>query len=200
MAIFKTLHIFDAVDQTAGWQEVWYLDAGNLDEAQTKSLAIATKRVTAVSAGFNLEWIRCSANAQPPTPGVFRQRNANLRRVSLNGSYPGTLTTDADTVWQAARCRFSDATEQIFRPVLMRGLPDTSWSQGNDKILKAFFTQWLPGFVATLVANSAQIMHLVRGNPLRTPTPIARGFFEQISKRDTGRPLFLYRGRATKST
>lgn len=198
MAIFKTTHIFDCRNQTAGWSEVWYLDAANLDEAQTKSLAIAAKRVTAVSAGFVLNWIRASGNAQPGTPGTPRQRNANLRRVQLDGSYPGTTSIDADTVWQAARIRFADATEQIFRVSLLRGLPDVDWSLGDDKILKAFFVQWLPGFSAILSANSAQIMHLVRGNPVRTPTPISKAFFEVISKRDTGRPLFLYRGRRSK--
>lgn len=195
MATFKTTHIFESRNQTAGWSEVWFLTADTLTEAQDKSLAIASKRTTSVSAGFSLNWIRCSQNAQPGVAGQRRQRLANLRRVDLDGSYPGTTNQDADTVWQAARVRFASAGETVFRTTLLRGLPDGSWSLGNDKILKAFFTQWLPGFVAILVANSVQILHIVRGNPVRELVPISRGNFEEISKRDTGRPLFLYRGR-----
>jgi len=198
MATFKTTHIFESRNQTAGWSEVWFLEADTLTEAQTKSLAIASKRVGSVSAGFSLNWIRCSQNAQPGVVGQRRQRLANLRRVDLDGSYPGTTSNDADTVWQAARVRFANDGETVFRVMQMRGLPDTSWSLGNDKILKAFFTQWLPGFVASLVGNSAEILHIIRGNPVRNPVPISRGNFEEISKRDTGRPLFLYRGRRSK--
>lgn len=197
MAIFKVSQFFEAIDQPIGWTEVWFLDAANLADAHIKGAQIASKRTEILSAGFKITFQRASGNAQPGTPGTFRQRNASLTRIGQNGSYDSSAT-NADTAWQAGQVRFQDSSGAIFRVMLMRGLPDDFWQNGDDKKAASAFAAFLPGFTAILIANAAQIMHVQRGNPLRAPTPVAKGLFERLSKRDSGRPSFGFRGRKAK--
>jgi hypothetical protein len=78
---------------------------------------------------------------------------------------------------------------------MFRGVDDGFWAGGNDKLAQAVMAQWLGKFVPALVAAGAVILHRVRPALNINPSLITIGQFQKMTRRATGRPFVLLRGR-----
>ena len=195
--MIKGQMIFVDEVESLGWTETYYLNGNDLSKGLDDMATLATVRAQALSVRRSIGWVRTSSNVPnlpviPPPPP--RQRQACLRRVDIPGSYKAA-TGEPDTAWQAAKIRYSSTDCLVFRTFLMRGLDDSLWSNGDDKIAKAFFKQFLPKWVAALAALPCYILHKNRVGPAINPVVIAKAEYEGMTRRATGRPLFLPRGR-----
>lgn len=197
MANFKVIHFFQNDEQSLGWSEVYYCSAADIVAAQTASLRLAQERVKLLCSPIELKYSRVSGNDQPGTPGTHRQRLASLQSVLLTGSFSPT-TDYPDVSWTAAKVRLQNADGTIFRVQLLRGLPDIFWDQGTDKLAKQNMKVFVKGWKAALVAGNFQIRHIIRGNPVRSYIAIHDAQFEGLTRRATGRPSYLPRGRRSK--
>jgi len=192
---YKVTMMFQDFNQTLGWVENWYVAASGASTALSQATAVAQARCGILCSPNIISYIRISGNLPENATSPPRQRAALLSRVNLQGSYSPT-TNSPDTAWQAAKIRFAESTGFVFRTQLMRGLSDDLWSAGTDKIAQARFNAFLPGFVAALVANNFLLRHKNRAAP-SSPVyfPIASAQYEGLTRRATGRPLLLPRGR-----
>jgi hypothetical protein len=195
MAVVKGIYLFEAFDQAAGWSEVVYFQADTLPAALVAFQAMAQVRVQILASAFTMTHIRISNPVVPPGPGFIRgQRTATLYEVNYPGGYGGAAGSP-DVVWTAAMVRMSDATQTIFRNVMFRGVDDGFWAGGNDKLARAAVTNWLAGYLAILKANAAVILHTQRGLNVKQPALIANAQYQKMTRRATGRPFVLLRGR-----
>jgi len=191
MPVYKSTLMFEGLLVTSGWSEVYYLDNGNLSLAQAAARLIAETRVQILSNSFVLKWIRTTTNipTQPP-PAAVRQRNAALERTD----YRGAVVGNGDLPFVAAKIRLGSGDLAIFRPTLIRGLDDSYWEIDSDKKAKQKFDAWVVQYVNALKNAVAGIYHRVPDAPY-VFTPILRGQYLSMAKRDTGRPFYLLRGR-----
>lgn len=183
----------DEVEQQ-GWTETYYLPLTDINVALTQLESLATVRAQILSVRRSIGWIRASLNMPRVVPGPRRQRAAGLRRIDLGGSYSAG-TGSPDVVFLAAKVRYQDTTAQIFRTFLLRGLDDSLWNNGDDKQAKAAFKQFLPKWSAALNGVGVFIWHLDRTTGVKVPVTIASAEYEGLTRRATGRALFIPRGR-----
>lgn len=195
MPVVKGIMLFEAFDQVAGWSEVYNIQADTLPDAVTRLTALAQVRCVILQSLFTITHLRISNPVTPATPGFIRgQRVATLKEVNLPGSYGG-VSSSPDVVWTCGMCRFTDATQTIFRNILFRGVADELWAGGNDKLAQAVFKNWLGQFIPALVNVGAVILHRVRPGLNIIPALITQGQFMKMTRRATGRPFVLLRGR-----
>jgi hypothetical protein len=191
---FKVIFFFENDEQSLGWSEVNYFTGADILAAQTAGLALAQARVALLAGPIQLKYIRCSGNLPPTTAHTYRQRLANLTAPLLVGSWsPGT--DYPDVTWTAAKVRLTNNDGTIFRVQLLRGIPDIIWDQGTDKLGKVRVQTFMKSYVKALIANNFSIAHTIRGNPNKNFVAIAAGFYEGLTRRATGRPSYLPRGR-----
>jgi len=193
----KVTFFFQDDEQSLGWSENWFLTAADFNAAQTAANNIAQTRVQILASPLVLKYVRCSGNLAPTVPHAPRQRLANLTAPLLQGSYRPS-TDFPDVAWTAAKMRWTNNDGTIFRVQLIRGISDEFWANGEDKIAQTQMKLWAKQMTATLVANQALIHHVVRGNPAGTYVAMAKGFYEGLTRRATGRPSYLPRGRRSK--
>jgi hypothetical protein len=194
MALFKGSMLFQDHSQTLGWVENFYVDAASLPAALDSMQFIATVRSQSLSVQREIGFVRASANTPRIVPAPRRQRNADLKRVSIPGSFKPSQGAP-DLTFVAAKLRYSDAGRSVFRVGLMRGLDDSLFDLGNDKNALVFFQQFLPVWQRTLTQASAFLLHILPDHSARVPVAIANVQYEGLTHRDTGRPLLLPRGR-----
>jgi len=72
---------------------------------------------------------------------------------------------------------------------------DGMWAGGNDKLAQAVFKLWLAKFVPALQNAGAVILHRVRPGLNINPVLITVGQYQKLTRRATGRPFVLLRGR-----
>jgi hypothetical protein len=202
--IFKVIHFFRDSNDGLGWSEVWYCDAGNIDQAVSNASNVATTRARILSSDIILEWQRVVGN-QPinKTPRPRQERAATLDRLDLQGSAGRGQAINSDLPWVAVKVRWAAGNVAIFRVQLLRGVPDSWFEGGSDKVAKANFQNWIPVMVRQLQLNTMRIRHVV--GPKVVPDNRAfsfetlnNGTYEGYTRRATGRPFGLPRGRAPK--
>jgi len=192
---YKVTFTFSDFFQTQGFVENWYVLGTDVNSAMAKADQIAQQRVGILAAGLSLSYIRLSGNLPEGATSPPRQRAAVLKRVDYNGSYKPSVDK-ADLVFVAAKVRYANNDGTVFRVQLMRGLSDELWSDGNDKIAQVAFKNFLPNFQQALQSNDFQIRHKNRAAPtVPIYTAINKAQYEALTRRATGRPLFLPRGR-----
>jgi hypothetical protein len=196
MVMHKIVHVFESniSNRAAGWTDVWYVDQADLTAATNAGMAIAQERVKCLHQDFNLQWLRASRNVPVfPKPAARRQRNASLTRVNIDGSLGPKAEADLPGV--AAHIRVMNANGSAFRSWLLRGVPDTWWDQDDDKVGKAAVNAFLPGFLAVLTAQSANMLTFVKNPAGYVPVPISKAQYFYMTHRNTGRPFVPFRGR-----
>jgi hypothetical protein len=196
-ADFKVLFFFQDDAQSLGWSEVHYWSGDTILNAQAAAFKLAQARVGLLSIGIDLKYIRCSGNDQPGTAHTYRQRLASLTAPLLRGSF-SPATDSEDLAWSAMKIRITNNDGTIFRVQLVRGIPDVIWDLASDKVGRKKMEAPIARYIKALVDGHFQIRHLVRGNPARSYVPIAAGFYEGLTRRATGRPSYLPRGRRHK--
>lgn len=184
--------VFRDQDYDSGWTESFQSSIVSLDTAMTAIQQVASKRIGFLSGRFSIEYCRVSAVQAPKVPPARNQRVSYLKRVNLGGSLDPTA--DGDLPFVAALLRFYNADKTVFALREFRGLPDTFWSNNEDKNAQARLVGPVAAFIATLVANNMGINHKLPGGGVSLVT-IASGEYERITHRITGRPLYLPRGR-----
>jgi len=192
--------VFKQQSLSTGWVETWYLDTTDLDGAAASGVRIARDRAALLGFGVTLEFVRVSLNIPTVTPsGVRRQRLMLLRSVQIPGSFNPSVDT-ADVSWQALKIRWESTSRGSFRMQELRGIVDRAFSNNTVQNLRSIYQIPLDAFRDRLIAEGAKIKHLVRGTP---PTNsfigIQSAIIEGVTRRATGRPLYLYRGRRSKS-
>lgn len=197
----KLTHFFLDEDDGLGWSEVWYLNTNNFDDARTFGRNIAASRLRICSPEIQITFQRVTGNLPADTQARARQQRAStLERVSLNGTNNPAGGREADLPWTCVKIRYISAVPTVFRTQLTRGLPDVFYDKGEDKLAKAQVANWLPGHLGVLVASGAQVRHL---NPPVPPATfrvysyqaVNSGQYEGYTRRATGRPFGLPRGR-----
>jgi hypothetical protein len=195
MPVVKGIMLFEALNQVSGWSEVYNITAADLNAALTSMNSLAQARCAILQSHFMITHVRVSNPVVAPTPGFIRgQRTATLQEVNLPGSF-GVSTGAPDVVWTCAMVRWMDATKTVFRNQLFRGLDDSFWSSGDDKIAAANMVGFVATFTAALVAAGAVILHRIRPMLNINPVVIQSGQYQKITRRATGRPFVLLRGR-----
>jgi len=190
----KVTFFFQDDTQSLGWSEVHYAVGASQQAIQQAALSVAETRVQLLCGPIQLKYIRVTQNIPPSTVGVRRQRLASLTAPLLVGSYtPGS--DYPDVAWTAAKIRLSNADGTIFRVQLLRGSTDAQWDLGSDKKFKVFMTGWCKNYLAALNAANFQGHHIVRGNPAGSYYAYGQCFYEGLTRRATGRPSYLPRGR-----
>jgi hypothetical protein len=206
MSIFKGVHFFRSTTSGLGWSEVWYVDAPDYNTAVSSMANIATRRCRVLANDVLIEYQRVIGN-QPLTTQVRarQQRSAVLDKLDLQGIAGAGLRGVGDLSWVAVKMRWAASAVEIFRTQLLRGVPDDWYDGGSDKVAKARLAEWAPTMVQALRDNSARIRH-VFGPPI-TPgirdyhfeSPV-NGTYEGYTRRATGRPFGLPRGRRAART
>jgi len=201
MAFFKCIHFFRDQSEGLGWSEVWYVEAANFDQAEVSGNNIATTRSRLLSRDIIIEYQRIVGN-QPSdnAPRARQPRAATLQRIDIQGGVPGANGANSDLPWVAVKVRWAASAVEKFRTQLLRGVPDGWFDLGSDKLAKAQIGTWIVPMIATLNANQARIRNLL---PLVPPATAriyqfnapARGTYEGYTRRATGRPFGLPRGR-----
>lgn len=201
MAFFKVVHFFRDVSDGLGWSEVWYVEAANFDQAEASGENIATTRTRLLARDIILEWQRVIGNQPATTAARPRQpRAAVLQRLNKPGIYPGVIGAFSDFTTTCVKVRWAANAVEKFRTQLLRGIPDDLFQNGDDKNAAAAVGQWIVPMVQTLQNNSARIRHtlaIVPPNTFRVyefNAPV-RGTYEGYTRRATGRPFGLPRGR-----
>lgn len=195
MGLFKGSLLFSDHSQTLGWTENFFVDAASIPAALDALQLVASVRAQALSVQREISYIRASANVPTIPPGPRRQRKAGLKRIAIFGSFKPAQGVP-DLAFVAAKIRYADATQQVFRTSMMRGLDDSLWDTGNDKNAIVFFNQFLPIWKNTLTQAQIFMLHINEAHTAYTPVAISTVQYEGLSHRDTGRPLLLPRGRA----
>jgi len=203
MPFFKIIHMLRDRSTGNGWSEVYYTNAANYDQALAAGEAVANARVFALAPDNLLEYIRVTGN-QPAdtTPRTRQPRSSALIKVSIEG-LATRAPDDSDLPWSAVKIRWLAADISKFRVQLIRGVPDTWYDQGSDKIASAALVQWIARMVRVFTIQQIMIRHLA---PIVPPAvqrvydfvQIQRGIYEGYTFRATGRPFGLQRGRAPK--
>jgi hypothetical protein len=199
MPIFKVIHFFNKDSGfPAGWSEVWYTDAANFDQAEDNGVQWAGKRAQILSSQFVIQAQRVTSNIQH-TPGPKATRKATLKVLNQGGNAVGGEPEKGDLPWSCVNVRWRAADVSIFRSQLLRGLPDDWYAGNSDKIAKLKIDAWLPQAVRVLAIGVMRIRH---------KDPLSIGGFAYVApasaqyigytKRDTGRPFGLLRGRQPK--
>ncbi len=198
--MIKADMVFEFKPKAAGWVETWYLDVSSLDSALDKIVNIAQKRITFCPTGVDIPYVRVSANTPfltPPPHTPKRTRNMRLSAIGLVGNY-GTGGNRSDTRWQAIPIRWQGVTSGVFKSQNMRGVTDFVWDNGRQANLKNIYKSFLDGYLTVLQANNAVIRHVSRPGPAESAVALSRYDILRVSHRDTGRPLYLQRGRRSK--
>jgi hypothetical protein len=115
--------------------------------------------------------------------------------VTLGGSLEPN--GDGDLPFVAALVRFYNADKTVFALREFRGIPDSFWSDNDDKTVKPKIINPLKAFVQALAVGSFGINHKLPAGGVQLVT-IATGEYERLTHRITGRPLYLPRGRRTR--
>jgi len=195
MPVFKTTWIFKSSFQSMGWSESWYVTATDKPTAHNASQSVAIRRLQALSNACTLVAIRTTGNIPPFTPNVMRQRDVLISFLNWPGQYNETGVASA-LGFTAAKVRFMNTTNEAFTVRELRGLPDTSWSNNSDKIASSLIAMMLPALVLGMQTNNFGFRHINRGSPpTYTYLAIQSGFYEGLTRRATGRPSYLPRGR-----
>jgi len=184
--------IFEGVRQNVGWTESFQSNIASMDQAMTATQKVASKRVAFLSAQFKITYCRVSVVQAPKVPPARNQRVSFLQRADLGGSLDPT--GDGDLAFTAALVRVYDADKLVFGLREFRGLPDNFWKDNDDKTAQATLVQPINAFIAELAANTFGINHKVPGGGVALKA-IATGYYERLTHRITGRPLYLSRGR-----
>ena len=182
---------------------MWYITAANFDQAETSGITIANRRVSLLAPDNVIEYQRI-IGSQPDTdaPRPRQQRQATLQRLSLEGQ-AAVAPDDSDLPWTAVKVRWAANDVSVFRTQLLRGVPDSWFDQGSDKLANAKVKNWIIAMVKSLQAAAATIRHK---NPIVPPAvsrvfsyqSVARGTYEGYTRRATGRPFGWPRGRRPK--
>lgn len=197
----RMIHFFEDEDDGLGWSEVWYLGTTDFTQAQTAAFNWAQQRALILSPDVTITYSRIVGNL--PVNNAVRprqQRLATLSRLDQVGAQNGAGGRQGDLPWTAAKMRWQSSDKTVFRTQLLRGLPDIWFDKGSDKLAQASLTQWVPGALAIIGANTMQIRHL---NPVVPPATSrvysyvapGSGTYEGYTRRATGRPFGLPRGR-----
>jgi hypothetical protein len=197
MALFKTTWIFQQNSLVTGWSETWYITAVDKPTAHNASIAVALKRIGYMVSECTLVAVRTSANIPPTTapPNPHRQRDVLITFVNI----PGQLSSSfgAAVTWVAGVVRWSNASLEVFRTQLIRGLPGNAYDNDSDKIAASTCQSLIGNMLPTMMPNNFAILHRTPGSSpvVKVPVAVTAGIYERISRRATGRPFYLYRGR-----
>jgi hypothetical protein len=195
MAVVKGILLFEDGVQSAGWSEVFYYDAGTLENAIAALRGLAAFRTKILAQAHTITHLRVSNPVVAPGPGFIRgQRAATLVPLDLKGN-AAEGGEGPDVVWTGAMVRYMDGTQTIFRNQILRGVPDHWWAGGTDKVGKAAMQEFLPGWLRTLKAMTAYILHFSRANNGKNPVAIDTVQYMKMTRRATGRPFVALRGR-----
>lgn len=187
--------IFDGKDVDVGWSESFQSSIGDLVAAADALVAVANKRVLFLSGRYSITYVRVSLVQAPKVAPARNQRVSYLRKISIGGSLDPAA--DGDLPFVAALARLYTADKRIFALREFRGIPDSFWSDNDDKVAAAKIKAPLNNFVASLAANNMGINHKVAGGGVALAIP-STAEFERLTHRITGRPFYLSRGRRTR--
>lgn len=193
----KVVFFFNDPSQSLGWSEVWYAAGADINSIQNAAQAVAATRVQILCSPLMLTYCRVSLNLAPTAPGVRRQRLASLTAPLLEGSFRPS-SDFSDVAWTAAKIRWANNDGTIFRIQLIRGISDECWQNGNDKLGQQFIRPWVKSYLKQLQAANFQLHHVVRGVPAGSYIALGSGLYEGLTRRATGRPSYLPRGRRSK--
>lgn len=187
--------VFTDQDFDAGWTETFQSSIVDLTAAADALDAVARARVGFLSGRFSIRYLRISKVQAPLAPPARNQRVSYLRPVSYSGSLDPQ--GDGDVPWTAALVRFYNTDKTVFGLREFRGIPDTFWSNNDDKIAQAKIVNPINTFVAATVASNMGMNHKLPGGGVQLVT-IRTGQYERLTHRIVGRPLYLPRGRRTQ--
>jgi len=202
----RVVLFFEDEDDGLGWSEVWYCGTSTIEQGLNSGADFAATRAKILSVDSSITYCRAVANLPADNGKRPRQtRNAGLQRLNIQGTAQAGGARSGDLPWTAIKVRWETADFSIFRTQLLRGLPDVWFDQGNDKIGMAAMAQWLPVALGVLNKNNMQIRHLNQLVPPalnRTYSYVApaRADYEGYTRRATGRPFGLPRGRRPNRT
>lgn len=193
--------VFRHTGQGLGWVETWYLDQASIDTSAKSALRTAARqRITFLTPAAKIEYLRWSTNVPPRAlpPNPRRQRNNEIELFDRVGSASAPIR-ESDPAWTAVKVRFNGTTSGVFAIREIRAMPAILFAGGAPNRPKDFMQKSIDDWVGVLQANGFKIRHKLRGAP---PTDqfvdLREGVVLGITHRDTGRPLYLPRGRKAK--
>lgn len=193
--------VFRHTGQGLGWVETWYLDQSTIDTSAKNALrAAARQRITFLTPAAKIEFLRWTTNVPPRTapPNPRKQRNNEIESFDRVGSATAPLR-ESDPAWTAVKVRFNGTTQGVFAIREIRAMPAILFAGGAPNRPKDFMQTTIDQFVGVLQANGLKIRHKVRPNPGTDAfVDIRDAVVLGITHRDTGRPLYLPRGRKPK--
>lgn len=195
---FKVTFFFTQPEESLGWSEVHYAAGADFPSVQLAARQVANVRTQILASPCTLDFIRVSGNLAPTTPMVRRQRLASLTAPALVGSATPKDSSFPDVAWTAVKVRLTNTDGTIFRIQLLRGVPDSFWSEGNDVQAGLAMRGFVKAYLGALQAANFQGHHIVRGNPAGIYYSYGQCIFEGMTRRATGRPSYLPRGRRSK--
>lgn len=184
--------IFRGQDVDCGWSESWQTSTGDMNAAMDGIENVANKRIGILSARFSIEYLRVSKVQVPLVAPNRNQRISFLRKVNLGGSLDPTK--DGDLPFVSASVRFYNADKTVFALRQLRGVPDDWWSDNDDKVAASKIKTPLNSYVTSLSANAMGVNHKVPAGGVALIL-VNTGIFTRMTHRQTGRPLYLSRGR-----
>jgi hypothetical protein len=191
--------MFESRTINAGWNESWYLGGTDTRSGMTNALQIAGARLACLSRNYTLTFVRTSVNIALAVPQqARRQRNVALTSFQGRGQL-GTTTDNGDAPWSALKVRWITALPVCFSVRNQRGIPDKLWSDGGPANIPSLFNAPFRTYANQVTASGGQLRHAEVTNPATfTYHNVTDAILETLSRRATGRPSFLPRGRAPK--
>lgn len=191
--------VFEAERVSAGWTESWYLGGTDLNAGLAIADLVGRARLNCLARNFFLDFVRVTVNTALAVPQqARRQREVLIRSLQLRG-YLGNTSESGDMPWAALKIRWRGANPKCFRVQNLRGIPDNLWTAGGPANLIAQFTPALTPYKQVVIQQNCQMRHAEVTNPATfSYTNVIAAEIENLSRRATGRPPFLPRGRRSK--
>ena len=191
--------VFEAQKISAGWVESWNLATSDLQAARSTAVIVAEKRLTCLSRNYFIDFVRVTDNVSLAVPlQARRQRNVLIHSLQKRGLV-GSTSDSGDMPWVALKIRWQSANTKCFRVQNLRGIPDNLWTAGGPVNLVAAFSPIILPYQQAVIAQQCQLRHAEVTNPKTFSYSNVVGLeIENLSRRATGRPPFLPRGRRSK--
>ena len=195
LTAIKCEMLFQADAQQSGWSEVYWLNQALISQAESALDNMAPARLQMLAANVTLLGYRITAPLIPPGPGYLRaQRSAYLAERNLKGGGKiGSNTAQQSLI--GIMCRLSDLSQSVFKNQVYRGVSDSLWSNGGDKVAQAGFATWGPKWQQILRTNGVCIRHATRAVPAFNFQQIQYVEYRRMDYRKAGRSFETLRGR-----
>lgn len=191
----KITLLFNLGDQQGGWSEVLWSTIDSIPVISATMINLMGVRASIMSPANTITGYRISQAVVPAVPPFIRgQRTAQLFQANVPGSFFSSGNS-SDVGWTGAMIRYNSADGRVFRNQILRGVPDSFWSNNDDAIARLFTATFIPSWLAQLAILQVGIYHFNRMLGSKAVVAIASANYRRMTRRATGRSFDTLRGR-----